>query len=554
MSIESSFWVGPPAEPDTYQLITALGAGGEGQVWKAVVPLSDAGRRQVAIKILPQAAWINEQEWARFGHLLKSLSHPGLVRVSDVFTGPAMHRHQQIPPGQYRYVVMEFIEGITLAEWLAENPDITVTARIAALRTVAAALDEMHSGRTTEVPVAHGDVKPTNIILKPDGGTVLVDLGLARLSDSTGVAGRTNPYAAPELHHEAAQVTPESDRFAFVATLAHLLIGEPPPIDQRGQINLPALEQRLMTNPLTYRRPALIRAVLTALAAPPDARPRHLTEWLAATSGTVSQVTSGVPPQQLYATAPPPPIAGHNAVPTPTQPTPPTQPRKRRWLPALIAAAAVLAAGAGLVTGWWLHGTSSAAVAGTTTTTETRTVVETTTAAATPAKIITPDPTPSSEASSTTPSTTAAQVTRQGELTLNLGYCADLNSTRPDWQVTNQCGTYGAIGGDADLRYIYTAEGLYFVNGADAAIVSLPDSPDTAEAFTTCESTSNYTETIPVNKIVPGLALCVRTASASDPDNADQKHALLIVKSTDASPTDPYNFQQVAFDVKVYDR
>lgn len=174
----SSFWVGTPSEPDTYQLINTLGTGGEGQVWRAVVPLSDAGRRQVAVKILSADNWMNDQEWSRFGHLLKSLSHPGLVRVSEVFAGPVMHRYQQTPPpGAVRYVVMDFVDGITLTEWLAENPDSTVAARIAILRTVAAALDEMHSGRTTEVPVAHGDVKPANIILKPDGGTVLVDLG-----------------------------------------------------------------------------------------------------------------------------------------------------------------------------------------------------------------------------------------------------------------------------------------------------------------------------------------------------------------------------------------
>jgi hypothetical protein len=155
--------------------------------------------------------------------------------------------------------------------------------------------------------------------------------------------------------------------------------------------------------------------------------------------------------------------------------------------------------------------------------------------------------------SSTAPPTKAVEVTRQGELTLNLGYCADLNTTRADWLVTNSCGTYGAIGGDADLRYIYTQEGLYFLNGADAAIVTLPDSDTTgANGFPTCEGTSNYTASIPSNKVVQGLQLCVRTASESDPDNAAPKHALLVVKSTDASPTDPYNFKQVTFDVAVY--
>ena len=368
MSMDSSFWLGPPSEPDTYQLISTLGSGGEGQVWKAVVPLSDAGRRQVAIKILPMAGWVNDQEWARFGHLLKTLSHPGLVRVSDVFTGPAMHRGQlQPPPGSYRYVVMDFVEGMTLAEWLAENPDAAVTTRIALLRTVAAALDEMHSGRATEVPVAHGDVKPANIIIKPDGGTVLVDLGLARLSDSTGASGRTNPYAAPELHVPGAQVTPESDRFAFVATLAHLLLGQPPPLDHFGMIDLAALEQALRSNPITARRPALVRAIMTALAASPQARPRQLGEWLAATTGTVSQVTSDVAPQQIYegrgsrpvvAVAPPPPGPPPGSAPI-ASPTPVAvsarRLARRRWLPLTAAAVVLVVAAAAFAVGFFVH-------------------------------------------------------------------------------------------------------------------------------------------------------------------------------------------------------
>ena len=53
MSENSEFWVGSFDTPDTYELITELGSGGEGQVWKAVLPLSDAGRRHVAVKIMP---------------------------------------------------------------------------------------------------------------------------------------------------------------------------------------------------------------------------------------------------------------------------------------------------------------------------------------------------------------------------------------------------------------------------------------------------------------------------------------------------------------------
>jgi serine/threonine protein kinase len=293
MSDDADFWVGPADRPDTYQLISILGGGGEGDVWKAVLPLSDAGRRQVAVKVMRRSDAPDEDaHWTRFGHLLQSLSHPGLVRVTDVFTGPGIHRRGQARPDTFRYVVMDFVDGMTLRDWVDENPDATAAARLAMLRTVAAALDEMHSGATTEVPVAHGDVKPANIIVRPDGRTVLVDLGLARLTDATGFAGRSNPYAAPELRGGGPQATPEADAFAFAATAAHVLTGQPPPTDANGFLDVATLQRLLNTHPVTARRPMLIRQIMTVVSAPPEARPRQLGPWLAAATDTLSQVTT----------------------------------------------------------------------------------------------------------------------------------------------------------------------------------------------------------------------------------------------------------------------
>jgi serine/threonine protein kinase len=294
MNSGADFWVGPASAPDTYQLVAMLGGGGEGDVWKAVLPLSDAGRRQVAVKIMRGVGTPDEDaQWGRFGHLLQSLAHPGLVRVTGVFTGPAPHRRgEPPPPGVFRYVVMDFVEGVTLREWIDENPDARAAARLAMLRTVAAALDEMHSGAATEVPVAHGDVKPANIVVRPDGGTVLVDLGLARLADAAGMSGRSNPYAAPELRGPGAQATPEADAFAFAATAAQVLTGQPLPTDAHGFLDLATLQRLLNGHPVTARRPMLVRQILSALGAPPEARPRQLSLWLAGATDTLSQVTT----------------------------------------------------------------------------------------------------------------------------------------------------------------------------------------------------------------------------------------------------------------------
>jgi serine/threonine protein kinase len=294
MTDDVHFWVGPLHAPDTYQLTTVLGGGGEGDVWKAILPLSDAGRRQVAIKILRGTGTKEEEaDWSRFGHLLQSLAHPGLVRVTDVFTGGGLHRSGQPPaPGDFRFVVMDFVEGSTLRDWTDENPDASAAARLALLRMVASALDEMHSGATTEIPVAHGDVKPANIVVRPDGGTVLVDLGLARLTDSSGVAGRSNPYAAPELRTAYAQSTPEADAYAFAVTAAQVLTGTSPPTDTSGFLDVAALQQLLDTSPTIQRRPMLASQILAVLSAAPEDRPHLLRPWLDNAADTLSQVTT----------------------------------------------------------------------------------------------------------------------------------------------------------------------------------------------------------------------------------------------------------------------
>jgi serine/threonine protein kinase len=205
MTHDDGFYVGPPASPNKYRLMECLGAGGEGEVWTADLVLSKRGRRRVAVKIVrDDLIGRDDASWERHADLLRSVSHPGLVRVVEVFTGIRRHRLNEPRAGLHRYVVMDLIEGETLRDWLAEHPDSTLTGRLKRLRNVAAALDDMHSGDQTVLPVAHGDVKPGNIVIREDGTTVLVDLGLMRIADGTVVAGATAPYAAPELFRPGA--------------------------------------------------------------------------------------------------------------------------------------------------------------------------------------------------------------------------------------------------------------------------------------------------------------------------------------------------------------
>ncbi|HZS20368.1 MAG TPA: protein kinase, partial [Pseudonocardiaceae bacterium] len=320
----SDFWVGPVSAPETYRLVSLLGGGGEGEVWKAILPLSTGGRREVAVKISRSKPDDDTGRWEQFGHLLRSMSHPGLVRVTDVFLGPGMHRHGEHPAGTHRYVVMDYIEGSNLREWAAENTEATASQRLRLLGMVAAALDEMHSGASTQVPVAHGDVKPSNIVVRPDGAAILVDLGLARLADADGVTGRSAAYAAPELRTRGAQATPEADRYAFAVTVAHVLTGQAPPVDTHGWLNPPALHQLLASNPLTARRHMLVNRIMTAISSPPETRPSQLREWLDGAVESLSQLTStGISAvQPLTPTASATPKSPTPESPTTESPTP----------------------------------------------------------------------------------------------------------------------------------------------------------------------------------------------------------------------------------------
>jgi serine/threonine protein kinase len=338
-------WVGPSTAPDTYLLATPLGGGGEGEVWKAELPLSAGGRRTVAVKIVqPRPEPEAEQLWERSGYLLRGLSHPGLVRVTDVFRGPLMHAagradHRTMS----HYVVMDHIEGLTLTQWLSEHPGAGSRMRLSTLRTVAAALDEMHSGASTQVPVVHGDVKPANVVVRADGSAVLVDLGLTRLTDATGIAGLSAPYAAPEMRGGLPLPTPESDAFSFVATVAQALTGHRPPTDEDGWLDIRALESELRASPATAHQPTVVRHVIDALLAPPYARPRRLRAWLDAAgqaSAPVSRpaVVATAEPEPMTVTVPVPRSAPQPELDVPAEARPSARPRRRAAIGLLAVA------------------------------------------------------------------------------------------------------------------------------------------------------------------------------------------------------------------------
>ena len=152
-----------------YEIVGHLGAGGMGEVYRA----RDAKLgRDVAIKVLPDIHLSDADRSARFereARVLAAISHPHIGAIYGVEQAPGL-----------RALVLELVEGQTLAARLAEGPLPTQEALVVA-RQIADALEAAH-----EKGIIHRDLKPANIMFSAAGTVKVLDFGLAKLSDADG--------------------------------------------------------------------------------------------------------------------------------------------------------------------------------------------------------------------------------------------------------------------------------------------------------------------------------------------------------------------------------
>ena len=278
----SQFRVGPDADPDRYVLGTAFSSGAEGILYRGTITTAAGMTLDVAIKMLQPRFLARVDEWhtrwADQVELLRSLQVPGVVSVRDGFLGPLPHPAGQAGEGETLYLVMNWIEGESLDEWIRHRPDRNPIDDLKVLVGVAAALDLMHSGRATGgTPVVHRDIKPANILVT-EHGSVLVDFGLTRgLPDGqrqTGVVG-TPGYLAPESS-DAGSYSPASDRYAFGAVAYFVLTGTEPPVSHQPE----AMRRSLLAAPDLAERPEVADQVMAMLASDPNDRPPGVANWV----------------------------------------------------------------------------------------------------------------------------------------------------------------------------------------------------------------------------------------------------------------------------------
>ena len=199
-----------------YKVSEEIGRGAMGVVYRALDP---AIGRPVAIKVINEKYLASvgveaEEYFERFrreAEVAGRLSHRGVVRIYDL--GP-------------NYIVMELIEGQSLAALMRGHAKQHLSAVLDIVSQAAAALDYAHAQG-----IVHRDVKPANIMVEPDGTVRVMDFGLARIDSSTLTAAGeilgSASYMAPELI-KGRPATAKSDLFSLGVVAYELLTGERP--------------------------------------------------------------------------------------------------------------------------------------------------------------------------------------------------------------------------------------------------------------------------------------------------------------------------------------
>ena len=162
-----------------YRILELLGKGGMGEVYRA---LDSKLGREVAIKVLPPDLTADPDRLARFereARVLASFNHPHIAAIYGFEDEEGI-----------RALILELVDGPTLAERLAEGP-LTVREAMAVARDIAAALEAAHGKG-----VVHRDLKPANIKLARTGSVKVLDFGLAKFADAIGGVDTT---ATPTL-------------------------------------------------------------------------------------------------------------------------------------------------------------------------------------------------------------------------------------------------------------------------------------------------------------------------------------------------------------------
>jgi serine/threonine protein kinase len=269
-----------------YHIERQLGRGG-----MAIVELArdEELDRVVAVKRLSRELTDDEvfrERFLREARVAAGLSHPNIVGVFDV------GEHEGVP-----YIVMECIEGETLAEVIAREAPLDPDRAVDYLLQVCAALEHAHASG-----LVHRDIKPQNLLVRPDGTLKVADFGIARPLGATqltlaGTILGTAAYFAPE-QAAGEQITAAADIYSLGAVAYELLSGRTPyTFESLAEIGVKQRDQA--PAPIDGVSPELQAVVLRCLAVDPAARP----QTAAAVARELAQASPELPTEPLPAGA-----------------------------------------------------------------------------------------------------------------------------------------------------------------------------------------------------------------------------------------------------------
>jgi len=237
---------------ERYQIIRNLGRGGMGAVYLAHDTVLD---HVVAVKVNHSPAEEAEEQFLKEARLLAALRHPTLPRVTDYFI-----------LGEEQYLVMDYVPGDSFDVILKEDGIQPMEMVMQWAQQLGSAISYLHHQKP---PVIHRDIKPANIKLMPTGEVMLVDFGIAKVSDGTnattaGAQGFTPGYSPPE-QYGGAHTAPHSDQYSLAATLYQLLTNHQPEDGLQRLMGTAVLAPMKVLNPAV---PEGMQAVIERAMAP----------------------------------------------------------------------------------------------------------------------------------------------------------------------------------------------------------------------------------------------------------------------------------------------
>ncbi|MFL6138920.1 MAG: protein kinase domain-containing protein [Frankiaceae bacterium] len=319
-----------------YRLDAPIAVGGMGEVWRAV---DERLGRPVAVKVLKPELAGDPSFRDRFraeGRHAALLSHPGIASVFDY--GEA---------GGSAYLVMELVDGEPLSHVIAREGRLPVVRTLDIVGQAALALQAAH-----DAGVVHRDVKPGNLLLRPDGVVKVTDFGIARAADAvpltqTGAVVGTAHYLSPE-QASAEPVTPRSDIYSLAVVAYECLAGRRP-FDGDNTFAVAAAHVQQAPPPLPDDVPGPVRVLVEqALEKDPARRPGSAGGF-GRTALALRATMTEAPPAAPFPAEPPPaarlaptrtfaPAApASEPAPAATAPAPPAHRRGRIAFATLIA-------------------------------------------------------------------------------------------------------------------------------------------------------------------------------------------------------------------------